>query len=350
MEESDKIQFAVLIDADNISSKYTTTIFDELEKYGVSTYRRIYGNWSKSNGWNEETLLVYSIMPVQQFSYTSGKNATDMAMAIDAMDILYKDKVQGFCLVTSDSDFTRLAMRLREENKFVIGMGESKTPIALARACNKFIHLNLIAEQNKDTAETETMTEEEEQSVTSLAEVKQLVLSILNNYGDRPVELGVIGNHLNEKFSDFDVRNYGYSKLSVMIAEEMPDIVIEKVNTQNVVYKHSTVTKEDLEQEIVRLIQKDGGMIENLSTLNEELRKKYTHFDLKEFGYSRLSSLLRSMKSLNVQQNSVTLREQKNIEDKNPTEKKKITNKNGEKKPVRKRTPAKRNTAKKEKE
>ncbi len=350
MEESDKIQFAVLIDADNISSKYTATIFDELEKYGVSTYRRIYGNWSRSNGWNEETLLVYSIMPVQQFSYTSGKNATDMAMVIDAMDILYKDKVQGFCLVTSDSDFTRLAMRLREENKFVIGMGESKTPIALARACNKFIHLNLIAEQNKDTAETENMTEEEEQSVTPIAEVKQLVLSILNNYGDRPVELGVIGNHLNEKFSDFDVRNYGYTKLSVMIAEEMPDLVIEKVNTQNVVYKHSTVTKEDLEQEIIRLIQKNGGTIENLSTLNEDLRKKYTHFDLKEFGYSRLSSLLRSMKSLNVQQNSVTLREQKNVEERNIPEKKKTGNNITEKKPTRKRTPAKRNTVKKEKE
>ena len=143
---NDKMQFAVLIDADNISSKYAVTIFEELEKYGLTSYRRIYGNWSKSNGWSEGVLLEHSIMPVQQFSYTTGKNATDMAMVIDAMDILYKNKVQGFCLVTSDSDFTRLAMRLREENMFVLGMGESKTPLALTRACNKFIHLNLVAE------------------------------------------------------------------------------------------------------------------------------------------------------------------------------------------------------------
>ena len=105
-------------------------------------------NWSgKSNGWKEQVLLENSITPVQQFSYTTGKNSTDMAMVIDAMDILYSGKVDGFCLVTSDSDFTRLAMRLREENMYVIGMGESKTPMALTKACNKFIHLNLINKQ-----------------------------------------------------------------------------------------------------------------------------------------------------------------------------------------------------------
>lgn len=112
--EKERMQFAVLIDADNISSRYAATIFEELETYGISTYRRIYGNWSKGNGWSEGLLLEHSIMPVQQFSYTTGKNATDMAMVIDAMDILYKNKIQGFCLVTSDSDFTRLAMRLRK--------------------------------------------------------------------------------------------------------------------------------------------------------------------------------------------------------------------------------------------
>lgn len=114
-EMEEKIQFAVLIDAENISSKYAQIIFDELEKYGFASCRRIYGNWSKENGWKEGTLLEHSITPIQQFSYTSGKNSTDMAMVIDAMDLLYQNKVDGFCLVTSDSDFTRLAMRLREE-------------------------------------------------------------------------------------------------------------------------------------------------------------------------------------------------------------------------------------------
>ncbi len=189
----ERMQFAVLIDADNISSKYAVTIFEELEKYGLSTYRRIYGNWSKGNGWSEGMLLEHSIMPVQQFSYTTGKNATDMAMVIDAMDILYKNKVQGFCLVTSDSDFTRLAMRLREENMFVLGMGESKTPLALARACNKFIHLNLVAEQNMVERNSKTggaavvLDEEaaEEQNVTPISEVRQAILTLINENGGK---------------------------------------------------------------------------------------------------------------------------------------------------------------------
>lgn len=308
----EKMQFAVLIDADNISSRYTATIFEEMEKYGFSTYRRIYGNWSRSNGWTEEILLEYSIMPVQQFSYTTGKNATDMAMVIDAMDILYKDKVQGFCLVTSDSDFTRLAMRLREENKFVVGMGESKTPLALTRACNKFIHLNLIADQNKENEITSASSGgEAEQNVTSIAEIKQVILGILNESGDKPVELGLVGNKLNEKFTDFDVRNYGYSKLSVMIAEELPELRSRKVGSQNYIERRYSVTKEELEQYICRMIEKNGGMIENLSTINDELHKKYAHFDLKEFGYSRISSFLRSMKNVTVSENKVFLKRSK---------------------------------------
>ena len=209
--EEEKRQFAVLIDADNISPKYAPIIFDEMDAYGFASCRRIYGNWSRSNGWNEEILLEYSIIPVQQFSYTSGKNATDMAMVIDAMDILYGDKVDGFCLVTSDSDFTRLAMRLREEQKYVIGMGESKTPLALTRACNKFIHLNLIYEQDKSEEEDKAgaLEAEEIDNVTSIEEISQTISSLINENGNDPVDLAMIGNRLNEKFSDFDVRNYG---------------------------------------------------------------------------------------------------------------------------------------------
>ena len=121
--------FALLIDADNVSAKYITPILTELSKYGVITYKRIYGDWTSTlhSAWKEE-LLTNSIMPVQQFSYTTGKNATDSAMIIDAMDILYANDVNGFCIVSSDSDFTRLVSRLRESGKMVIGMGENKTP------------------------------------------------------------------------------------------------------------------------------------------------------------------------------------------------------------------------------
>ena len=306
MLPNERMQFAVLIDADNVSSKYAATIFEELEKYGLSTYRRIYGNWSKGNGWNEGMLLEYSIMPVQQFSYTTGKNATDMAMAIDAMDILFKNKVQGFCLVTSDSDFTRLAMRLREENMFVLGMGESKTPVALTRACNRFIHLNLVAEQNKSG---EGNSLESEENVTPISEVRAAVLALINENGGRQVDLSRIGNRLIDKFSDFDVRNYGYSKLSTLIDQELTDMVIRKDGNQYCVERRTTLTKEELEREICEMIQKNGGTIDNLSILNDELHKKYKQLDFNQFGYSRISSFLRSLKSVNIHENQVSLKE-----------------------------------------
>ena len=302
----EKMQLAVLIDADNISSKYVATIFEELENYGLSTYRRIYGNWSRGNGWTERILLEHSIMPVQQFSYTTGKNATDMAMVIDAMDILYKNKVQGFCLVTSDSDFTRLAMRLREENMFVLGMGESKTPQALTRACNKFIHLNLVAEQNKTAGETESGSED--QSVTSIDDVRQVILTLISQDDEGIVDLAQIGNRLNEKFSDFDVRNYGYFKLSTFISEKIADLQVVKIDNQLYAKRQSSLTKEELEAEICRMIEKNGGVIDNLSTLNDELHKMYKQLDLKEFGYSRISSFLRSLKSVTVRENQVSLK------------------------------------------
>lgn len=331
---NEKMQFAVLIDADNISSKYAVTIFEELEKYGLTSYRRIYGNWSKGNGWSEGLLLEHSIMPVQQFSYTTGKNATDMAMVIDAMDILYKNKVQGFCLVTSDSDFTRLAMRLREENMFVLGMGESKTPLALTRACNKFIHLNLVAEQNMDediamgarnsqdarnnTDEKHGRTGEyagnqdavptEEQNVTSIADVRQVILTLINESGGRQVDLARVGNRLNDKFTDFDVRNYGYYKLSTMIDQELPDFHVKKISNQYYVERRSNLTKEELEREICHMIEKNGGMVENLASLNDELHKKYRQLDFKQFGYSRISSFLRSLNSVTVHENEVYLK------------------------------------------
>ena len=334
---NEKMQFAVLIDADNISSKYAVTIFEELEKYGSTSYRRIYGNWSKGNGWSEAMLLEYSIMPVQQFSYTTGKNATDMAMVIDAMDILYKNKVQGFCLVTSDSDFTRLAMRLREENMFVLGMGESKTPLALTRACNRFIHLNLVAEQNIEEAipaRAGSSAEErgasyekgsrsggyggfgaqadlasaDEQNVTSLAEVRQVILALINENGGKHVDLARLGNRLNDKFSDFDVRNYGYSKLSTMIDQELTDLHVKKISSQYYVERRSTLTKEELEREICHMIEKNGGMVENLASLNDELHKKYRQLDFKQFGYSRISSFLRSLESVTVHENEVYLK------------------------------------------
>ncbi|NLL78395.1 MAG: NYN domain-containing protein [Clostridiales bacterium] len=332
--EEEKKQFAVLIDADNISSKYAASIFNELDAYGFASCRRIYGNWSKSNGWSEEILLENSIIPIQQFSYTSGKNSTDMAMVIDAMDLLYSKKVDGFCLVTSDSDFTRLAMRLREEKMYVIGMGESKTPISLTKACNRFIHLNLIAEQSEaegslshtavpgktkhadsivyGTAESMVYgTLDSRENVTPIQEIGSAINAYINEKGDEPAELAGIGSRLNEKFSDFDVRNYGYTKLRVFVSEEFPKLEVIQKDKQCYVRKRDEADKSVIIQEIIHMIEKNGGVIDNLSVVLEQLKGKHPNFDLKDYGYSRLSSFLRSIKSLTVNGNTVRKRERK---------------------------------------
>ncbi len=143
---SQEKKIAVLIDSDNVSAKYAQFIMQEVEKYGVPTYKRVYGDWEKGgNGWHNAA-INYSIMPVQQCSYIAGKNATDFSMIIDAMDILYTSDVDGFCLVTSDSDFTRLAIRLREAGKLVVGIGELKTPRAFTVSCQHFCYLNQLCE------------------------------------------------------------------------------------------------------------------------------------------------------------------------------------------------------------
>lgn len=328
--EEEKKQFAVLIDADNISSKYASIIFNELEAYGFASCRRIYGNWSKSNGWKEETLLENSIIPIQQFSYTFGKNSTDMAMVIDAMDLLYSKKVDGFCLVTSDSDFTRLAMRLREEKMYVIGMGESKTPISLTKACNRFIHLNLIAEQGEADVEAAHSAAaavsgkgkahgvsaapesgEGGENVTPIEEIGSAILSYINEKGDDPADLAGIGSRLSEKFSDFDVRNYGYSKLRVFVSEEFPKLEVIQKDKQCYVRKRDEADKSVIIQEIVQLIEKSGGLIDNLSVVHDQLKNRHPNFDLKDYGYSRLSSFLRSIKSLTVSGNTVRMKEKK---------------------------------------
>ena len=307
----ENMQFALLIDAENVSAKYVQVIFDELGKYGFASCRRIYGNWSKDNGWKENMLLEYSITPIQQFSYTAGKNSTDMAMVIDAMDLLYQNKVDGFCLVTSDSDFTKLAMRLREEKKYVLGMGESKTPLSLTRACNKFIHLNLIDEENPSAETVEAGGNQQstgDTGLTSLEEISNTIQAMLNESGGEAVELSRVGQRLADRFPDFDVRNYGYSKLGVFLSEKMPFLKVYRNGSRSMVGKNMDVARETIEQEIFSIIRRNGGYVDNLSIINVELQARYKNFDPKDYGYSRFSSFLRSIDGLSVYGNSVRLR------------------------------------------
>jgi len=306
---------ALLIDVDNVSAKYVKSIFDELNAFGTVSIRRIYGNWKRTYGWDEDLLLEYSIQPIQQFDYTKGKNATDMAMVIDAMDILYTNNIDVFCIVTSDSDFTKLAMRLRESQAYVIGMGESKTPIALTKACNKFLHLDLIASdepkiveivenvQNEKNAEIpETM----ESNVTPISQIQE---SILNMIAESDcLTLGEVGSSLGKLFTDFDVRNYGYTKLNVFIREEFPKIHIEEKDGSFFVKMKNDVDIITVKKEIIEIIKSNRGVIGNLSIIHKALKTKHNHFNLKDYGYSRFSSLLRSIDEISVDGNKVKLK------------------------------------------
>ncbi|MCD8336490.1 MAG: NYN domain-containing protein [Lachnospiraceae bacterium] len=250
-------RFAILIDADNISDRYVKIILDEAANSGIATYKRIYGDWTSPRlaSW-KNVLLENSIIPMQQYSYTIGKNATDSSIIIDAMDILYSGNVDGFCLVSSDSDFTRLASRLRESGMQVIGMGEQKTPKPFISACNQFKYLDLIysnqqkeekeekEEKEPETAETpkqkagaafakqktavsaakqKEASSSRKKSTSSkekeLKQVRKTINAIIEKFSDEDGWLfsGKLGDQLSRRMPEFDVRNYGFTKFTPFI-------------------------------------------------------------------------------------------------------------------------------------
>ena len=223
MENSKDLRFAVLIDADNIPHRLISGILEEIAKYGVPTFKRIYADWTKPHvaGW-KSVLLDHAITPVQQYSYTTGKNSSDSAMIIDAMDILYTGRVDGFCLVSSDSDFTRLATRLREAGMKVFGMGEQKTPSAFRAACDKFIYIEILAQEENSSPTPSRQTDvPRKEGVLSKKDktLGNLLKASVNDVADENgwAFLGELGNLLMKKRPDFDPRNYGYAKLLPLI-------------------------------------------------------------------------------------------------------------------------------------
>ncbi len=221
-DKKDK-KIAILIDADNVSEKYIKHIIDEISNHGMPTYKRIYGDWTKPQlaSW-KNVLLNYSISPIQQYSYTTGKNATDAALIIDAMDILYSRNVDGFCIVSSDSDFTRLASRLREEGMYVLGMGERKTPKPFIAACEKFKYLEVLASvpADIDTALVQKDGKSSKAGVVTRTELIDVIRNIINEISDEDgwAFLGELGSVINKRYPDFDTRNYGFSKLTPLVS------------------------------------------------------------------------------------------------------------------------------------
>jgi len=245
MREINDLKLAVLIDADNIPYSNIKGMLDEIAKLGLPTIKRIYGDWTKPtvSGW-KPALLEHAITPVQQFSYTTGKNATDSAMIIDAMDILHNQQVDGFCLVSSDSDFTRLATRLRESGKLVIGIGEKKTPNPFIVACDKFIYIEIIAALEPPKTEA-AATPRRTAKVDSIN--KKLIQLLKSSIEDLAEDngwafLAEVGALLIKKKPDFDPRNYGFPKLTPLIKSlseyfEIDEREVEKTHIKHIYVK-----------------------------------------------------------------------------------------------------------------
>ncbi|MCD4743993.1 MAG: NYN domain-containing protein [Desulfobacteraceae bacterium] len=249
MKDKNDLKLAVLIDADNIPYSNIKGMLDEIAKLGLPTIKRIYGDWTKPtvSGW-KPALLKHAITPIQQYSYTTGKNATDSAMIIDAMDILHSEKIDGFCLVSSDSDFTRLAIRLRESGMTVIGIGEKKTPNPFIVACDKFIYIEIIG--NKEISTTETGAQTITKTTSTPAQTAEidtidnkfikLLESTVEDIADDNgwAFLAEVGALIIKKKPDFDPRNYGFQKLTPLLKSLDEHFEIDEREVENKHIKH----------------------------------------------------------------------------------------------------------------
>ncbi|WP_207534427.1 NYN domain-containing protein [Desertivirga arenae] len=250
MRTSHDLRLAVLIDADNVPYANIKGIMEEIAKYGNPTTKRIYADWTKPtvSGW-KNVLLENAITPIQQYSYSTGKNATDSAMIIDAMDILYSGKVDGFCIISSDSDFTRLATRLREAGMMVIGIGEKKTLNPFIVACDRFIYIEILG-NNSDKESEEVKTNEPAAKKDTKRKVPsrepklnkatiKLISTTINDVADESgwAYLADVGSLIMKKQPDFDPRNFGFFKLTPLI-RSIPSIEIDERETGNRAVKH----------------------------------------------------------------------------------------------------------------
>lgn len=282
---SEEKKLAVLIDSDNVSAKYAQFVMNEVQKYGVPTYKRVYGDWEKGgNGWHAPA-VNYSIMPVQQTSYVAGKNATDFSMIIDAMDILYTGNVDGFVLVTSDSDFTRLAIRLREAGKLVVGIGELKTPRPFTVSCHHFCYLNQIGEME---------SEYDEQAI------RKAVMTFVTENADERLDLAKISAVLTSKFGNINFEELGYKRFSNFI-DSFPEL--RRSNTFVSIRKKRTpppapaekpqeVTADAISEAMSEYLSQHEPENDNMLKLESYLNNRFGKIDFAKFGSSRFARFI----------------------------------------------------------
>ena len=293
-------RFAVLIDADNVAARYIKIILDEISNEGEVTYKRIYGDWTKPAlaPW-KQVLLEHSVTPIQQYSYTTGKNATDSAMIIDAMDILYSGRVEGFCLVTSDSDFTRLASRLRESGMLVVGMGEQKTPKAFVSACNKFKYLDILAggakqgkqskadkaKADKARSEKDAKNKKEAKAGPKDAKVDKLPKAS-EKQPEKPEKQPQAPIEKDPKTGKYNAKDLG-----IVIYDEDEEFT-----------SHGTTSLEEITDAlrgILRESSDEDGWV-STSDLGSRLVKRYSDFDVRNYGFAKLTPFLKSLKGFEM--------------------------------------------------
>lgn len=306
------LNIALLIDADNLAAKYVESILNELTKYGKVTIRRMYGDWSKTTlrPWLYQS-SKYSLTPVMQENNTRGKNASDICLVIDAMDILYEKKAECFCIASSDSDFNKLARRLRESGNMVIGMGERKTPESFRASCERFIYLDVLDEEDEEEEkESEAAKEnkaikgsktkkkaETEKNVVSFTPKETIENAVKKMVADNTIDgketnLGEVGNRLVKMFPDFDVRNYGYSKLSSFM-EDFKSFSIVTQNKRAMISARESSTEEVI-AEIKKIYREQKVDKMNVGELKNRLSKVLpdVNASIKKSGVTKFSTFL----------------------------------------------------------
>lgn len=298
---SDEKKLALLIDSDNVSAKYAQFIIQEASKHGELIIKRIYGDWEKNNtGWRIPA-MNNSIMPVQQNSYIAGKNATDFSMIIDAMDILYTYNVDGFVLVTSDSDFTRLAIRLREAGKLVIGIGEVKTPLAFTSSCHEFSYLNRICANVGDEYDEQTL--------------RRAVLDFVRENDDGRLDLMKIDSYLTSRYGNIDYAALGYNRLSMFISS-FPELrrISNYVSLRKGAAKpkpaavESTLSEKDITHVIVEYLQRQSGKRDDISRVAEHVTRSFGKIDFSQFGSKKFAKFIDRQSALIRINNTVALK------------------------------------------
>ncbi len=285
--------FALLIDSDNVSARYIPAIMNELtSRHGEVTYRRIYGDWTSNQmGKWKDVLAEHSLTPMQQFANTKGKNATDSFLIIDAMDILYEGRVDGFCIVSSDSDFTRLASRLRDAGCTVVGMGEGKTPRSFRSACTVFTNLEVLLDgEDKGAPSSAESTFEPTKS-----QIADSIVDIINDSSgpDPLASLSDVGNRLVRIHPDFDVRSFGYAQLSKFLESFDNFHLVRRDNVVYVGLRDTDAVREEIESFIVGLVEQAGLQGVSLSQIGDAVHERFPHFNVKDLGYSKLSKFVR---------------------------------------------------------